>query len=136
MSAKNGLAVSALLMMLAVALGAFGAHGLEASATAKQMATWQTAVQYHVMHALALLALSLAALIKPQLAFRGIKAGLVIGLVLFSGSLYAWALTGWKPLVFVTPIGGTIWIGVWFWLAYQAWRLKNERMDYGSEISD
>lgn len=122
MAAKNWLMLSALLIGLAVALGAFGAHGLEKVLTAKQLATWQTAVFYHFVHGLALLALSLAALVKSELDFRGIKAGLLFGLVLFSGSLYAWVLSGWSVLVFVTPIGGTIWLGVWFGLAYQAWR--------------
>jgi uncharacterized membrane protein YgdD (TMEM256/DUF423 family) len=122
MSANRWLSVSAVLLGLAVALGAFGAHGLEKVLTVKQLATWQTAVFYHFVHSLALLVLSLAALVKPALAFRGIKAGLLIGLVLFSGSLYAWVLSGWSGLVFVTPIGGTIWLGVWLGLAYQAWR--------------
>ena len=125
MSAKNWLAVSALLMMLAVALGAFGAHGLQGVVGERQLDTWQTAVHYHAIHALALLGLSLSSVIKPEMAFRGVKTGLLIGLVLFSGSLYAWVLTAWLPLVFFTPLGGSIWIGVWFWLAYQAWRLKN-----------
>lgn len=126
MAAKNWLMLSALLMGLAVALGAFGAHGLEKILTEKQLATWQTAVFYHFMHGLALMGLSLAALVKPAFAFRGIKAGLLIGLILFSGSLYAWVLSGWLPLVFVTPIGGTLWLAVWAWFAYQAWCLKQE----------
>lgn len=127
MQANNWLAVSALTMMLAVGLGAFGAHGLETLISAKQMQTWQTAVLYHFVHGLALLCLSLAVLAKPELAFRGIKTGLLIGLILFSGSLYIWVLTGWSWLVFLTPMGGLIWLVVWFSLAYQAWCLTHHQ---------
>lgn len=123
MDAKNWLVLASLVMALAVILGAFGAHGLEKVLSEKQLATWQTAVFYHFVHGLVLLVLSLGALVKTELHFRGIKAGLLLGLILFSGSLYAWVLSGWLPLVFVTPIGGTIWVGVWLWLAYQAWWL-------------
>lgn len=124
MLTKYWLMVSALLIFSAVALGAFGAHALETSATAKQLASWQTAVQYHLVHGVALLALSLVALVQPSLQFRGIKTGLLVGLVLFSGSLYGWVLTGWMPLVVLTPMGGTLWLIVWAGLAYQAWQLK------------
>lgn len=126
MSAKNWLVLSALIMMLGVAIGAFGAHGLERLISEKQMQTWQTAVLYHFVHGLALLGLSLAVLAKPKLAFRGIKTGLLIGLILFSGSLYIWVLTGWLWLVFLTPLGGIVWLATWFSLAYQAWCLSNQ----------
>lgn len=118
------LSLSGLLMMLAVGLGAFGAHGLEAQLSAKQMATWQTAVFYHFIHAIALLALSLAALVKPTLSFKGIKTGLLLGIVLFSASLYCWVLTSWQPLVFITPVGGIIWLFSWLAFSYQAWFFK------------
>lgn len=127
MYTSNWLVVSALTMMLAVGFGAFGAHGLEAVISAKQMQTWQTAVLYHLVHGLALLGLSLAAVAKPELALRGVKTGLLIGLVLFSGSLYIWVLTGWPWLVFLTPIGGVVWLVVWFSLAYQAWCLSHNQ---------
>lgn len=127
MKAERWLALSAVLIMLAVGLGAFGAHGLEKLISAKQMETWQTAVLYHFVHGLALLGLSLASLIKPTLAFRGIKAGILLGLVLFSGSLYMWVLTGWPWLVFLTPMGGVVWLAVWSGLAYQAWSLSRHQ---------
>ncbi|UQB42963.1 DUF423 domain-containing protein [Thiomicrospira microaerophila] len=118
------LSLSACLMMLAVMLGAFGAHGLESQLTEKQLSTWQTAVFYHFAHAIALLTLSLAGLIHKPLRFTGIKTGLLVGILLFSGSLYLWVLLGWQPLVYLTPIGGTIWVFSWLMLSYQAWLLK------------
>lgn len=127
MRSNNWLALSALIMMLSVALGALGAHGLESFVSDKQMQTWQTAVLYHLVHGLALLGLSLVVLAKPAFAFRGIKTGLLLGLILFSGSLYIWVLTGWSWLVFLTPIGGVIWLIVWLSLAYQAWCLTRQQ---------
>lgn len=127
MHSNNWLALSALIMMLAVALGAMGAHGLESTISDKQMQTWQTAVLYHLVHGLALLGFGLVVLVKPDLGFRGIKTGLLVGLILFSGSLYLWVLTGWSWLVFLTPIGGVIWLIVWLSLAYQAWCLTRHQ---------
>jgi uncharacterized membrane protein YgdD (TMEM256/DUF423 family) len=94
-------------MFLAVALGAFAAHGLKAKLTPEMLAIFETGVRYHVYHALALLALGAA---------RGPgKAGwcFVAGIVVFSGSLYVLALTGEKRLGMITPIGGLLFLAGW-----------------------
>jgi uncharacterized membrane protein YgdD (TMEM256/DUF423 family) len=120
MKAKNWLALSGLNMALAVGLGAFGAHGLKEALDAAQMATWQTAVQYHLVHGLALFALALW-LHEEAPAWAGkVAMGLLLGMILFSGSLYAWVLTDQHFLVFITPIGGSVWLVTWLLLAWKA----------------
>jgi len=114
MSARLALALGAAAMFLAVALGAFGAHALKARLPADMTAVWQTAVQYHAWHGLALLATGLLLLHWPE------RTGLVAaawlfaaGIVLFSGSLYAMALSGVRGLGAVTPVGGIAFLAGW-----------------------
>lgn len=106
------LVLAALSGALAVALGAFGAHGLRARLDAEALASWQTAVQYHLLHSVALLALALFALRGGRGA--GWPAGLfAAGILLFSGSIYALALGGPRWLGPVTPLGGVALLGGW-----------------------
>jgi uncharacterized membrane protein YgdD (TMEM256/DUF423 family) len=100
----------------AVILGAFGAHALKARLAPEQLASWQTAVQYHLVHALALLALALFA------AHSGRQVQLPawlfsVGIALFSGSIYLLVLTGQRWLGPVTPLGGLCLIAGWISLA-------------------
>ncbi len=107
-----------LLMLLGVALGAFGAHGLKdvLSAEAKQL--YQTAVFYHLIHGLALLAVGWMATVKPNAALvRQAGWAFVIGIILFSGSLYLLSLTGMKKLGIITPFGGLAFLTGWLFLA-------------------
>ncbi len=107
---------------LAVVLGAFGAHGLEARLTERALATWQTGVQYHFLHALALLAVAaLWARLANGWATTSAIA-FVLGIVLFSGSLYALALGAPRVLGAVAPLGGTLFILGWIALAVAALR--------------
>lgn len=104
--ARRMLIVAAILGFLGVALGAFGAHGLEKFANEKQITNYNTGVRYHMYHAIALLAL---AAVVTQLNARAAKVALwsfVVGIALFSGSLYAYGFTGLKWLGAITPIGG------------------------------
>ena len=107
---------AALLGASGVVLGAFGAHGLRARLTPEQLGSWETAVQYHLLHALALLALALhGASTERAIA---VPAGLwCAGALLFSGSIYALVLGGPRWLGPVTPIGGVCLILGWLSLA-------------------
>ena len=119
MSARLTLVVASLAMFLAVALGAFGAHALKTRLSADMTTVWQTAVQYHAWHALALFALGLLMLHWPERLGLGFAAWIfVAGIVLFSGSLYALALTGARGLGAVTPIGGVAFLVGWAVLAW------------------
>ena len=106
--------IAAVLCFLAVALGAFGAHGLRSTLQARGMLdVWNKAVFYQFVHALALLVLALYRTIN-----RGACLLLLIGILLFSGSLYLLALTNLRWLGPVTPLGGLCFLAGWAWLFF------------------
>ncbi len=113
--------IAALIAGLGVGLGAFGAHALAGRFGEYEKGVWQTAVFYHLVHAVALFALALALEAVPALREIGsarIAAGLfAVGIVIFSGSLYALALSGVKILGAITPIGGVCFLVAWGVLA-------------------
>jgi len=116
--AKIFLALGSIGMFLAVALGAFGAHALKQTLAPELMATYETAVNYHFIHALGLLAVGLLALHLPAsgtLRWAGIL--MAAGLLLFSGSLYALSLSGIRGLGVLTPVGGVALLAAWLLLA-------------------
>jgi uncharacterized membrane protein YgdD (TMEM256/DUF423 family) len=97
----------------AVALGAFGAHGLRAMVTPEMLAVFETGVRYQMYHALALMAIGLSA---ARLQGRAVAAAawlFVAGTVLFSGSLYVLTLTGTRWWGAVTPLGGVAFLAGW-----------------------
>ena len=115
---RYALSLAAASLALAVGLGAFGAHALATMVDAKALANWQTAVQYQAIHALALLALAIWMRLGAPRYVAKVSSGLVLGMLLFSGGLYAYGSTAWKPLVFFTPIGGSVWLITWLLLAW------------------
>jgi uncharacterized membrane protein YgdD (TMEM256/DUF423 family) len=117
--AKTFLVIGALACLLAVVLGAFGAHALRARLAPDLLAVYYTGVQYHFWHALGLLAIALALAHFP--AAEGLKwAGwlMLAGILIFSGSLYLLAATGQRWFGAITPIGGTAFIAAWATFAY------------------
>ena len=113
MQSSTALRISAVFGFLAVALGAFGAHGLKEVLTRHgTLATYETAAHYHLLHAVVMLWVSTRVPL-PVWSWRCFCAGIVI----FSGSLYALALTGVKVLGAVTPIGGLFLLAGWLALA-------------------
>lgn len=125
MSARLALVAASLLMALAVALGAFGAHALRARVAPDMLAIWQTGVTYHAWHALALLALGLLLLHAPESAALRIAAWLfVAGIVLFAGSLYLLALGAPRVVGAITPLGGVALIAGWIVVAVGVWRIR------------
>jgi uncharacterized membrane protein YgdD (TMEM256/DUF423 family) len=104
--------IAAALCFLAVALGAFGAHGLKQTLETQGMLdVWNKAVLYHFIHAIALLVLALYGA-----ANRSAWWLLFAGIFIFSGSLYAMALTNFRWLGAITPIGGLCFLAGWAWL--------------------
>jgi len=104
--------IAAALCFLAVSLGAFGAHALKATLQGNGMLdVWNKAVLYHFLHALALIVIALHAAGNRAAYFL-----IFAGLVFFSGSLYALALTNVRWLGAVTPIGGLCFLAGWAWL--------------------
>lgn len=109
------------MMAAAVALGAFGAHALQGRLTLEMRAVYQTAVLYHLVHGLGLLAVGWVATLKPANS-PAQTAGwaLLLGIVLFSGSLYLLSLTGIKKFGLITPLGGLAFLWGWICLALAA----------------
>jgi len=112
---------------LAVALGAFGAHGLKTRLAdlpdvARRLGWWDTASHYHLIHALALGLLALACERLPGRWLRRSGIALQVGILLFSGSLYAMTLSGVTALGAVTPFGGLGLLAGWLLLGLGAWR--------------
>ena len=107
---------------LGVALGAFAAHGLKSSLAPDMLAVFETGVRYQMYHAFALFAAAWGAARWPHKAFGAAGGLFVIGIVLFSGSLYLLALTGTPWLGAITPFGGMAFLTGWLCLCVGAWR--------------
>lgn len=117
------IAHGALQAFLAVACGAFGAHALKASLDEYSLGVWQTGVTYHMAHALALVLLGIFEAQRKRRE-KAAHACFGIGILLFSGSLYALALTGVKALGAVTPLGGLGVLAGWLLFARAGWRSR------------
>jgi uncharacterized membrane protein YgdD (TMEM256/DUF423 family) len=120
----NWTAIGAVLMALAVGMGAFGAHGLRNRLDAYSISVYEKAVFYHFIHALGILVVSLLARTNAISISGQARVGwlFLIGMIMFSGSLYALALSGLRILGAITPIGGIAFIAGWLLLAYEAVR--------------
>jgi uncharacterized membrane protein YgdD (TMEM256/DUF423 family) len=116
---RFALIAGALLAATGVALGAFGAHALKNVLSSEALGWWQTGVQYQMWHAIGLVAIGAA----PAARTRGPARMLAAGTLIFSGSLYAMALSETRWLGAVTPLGGVLMIAGWAWLA---WRLASK----------
>lgn len=119
--------LAAILGMLAVGIGAFGAHGLEPILEANgRTETFETAVKYHFYHALAILSLAIWLHVQPQHGFlKSVIGLLLLGILIFSGSLYVLSLSGINWLGAITPIGGVAFIAGWFWLFWSLRKLQS-----------
>lgn len=108
---------------LAVTLGAFGAHGLKNQLSDDMLAIYQTAVQYHMFHALGLILIGVISVEAAQAAYlKGAGWLLFVGIILFSGSLYCLSLTGVRILGAITPFGGLCFLLGWLMLSWVAFR--------------
>ena len=101
---RHFIIIGSINCFLAVALGAFGAHGLKTILSAQALQTYQTGVDYHVFHALGLLAIGIIYREFPKVKMAGWL--MLTGIILFSGSLYLLSFTGMKALGMITPLGG------------------------------
>jgi uncharacterized membrane protein YgdD (TMEM256/DUF423 family) len=117
----NWSAIGAGALALAVVLGAFGAHGLKGRVDDYAIGIWERAVFYHFIHALGLLVIPLFRIRRAN----WVAVLLVIGILLFSGSLYVLVLSGVRMVGVVTPFGGLAFIAAWLLLACELWRAKS-----------
>jgi uncharacterized membrane protein YgdD (TMEM256/DUF423 family) len=109
-------AIAAVFLALAVGLGAFGAHGLRDRLDAYSLSIWEKAVFYHFIHALGILIAAVMPRTSPASGWA--CWALAAGILIFSGSLYALALTGVRTLGAITPIGGLCFIAGWLLLVW------------------
>lgn len=133
MAAKTILIAGSLIAGVGVALGAFGAHGLEKQLLrlhreanlAERTAWFDAGVRYQMYHGLALVAVAAVAAAHPAGRYGGVCTAFVAGIALFSGSLYVmtFAGDGARKLGAVTPLGGVALLAGWALLAYQGWRM-------------
>lgn len=107
----------AILMALAITLGAFGAHGLKKIITPEMLIIFHTGVEYHFYHALGLFAVSFVGSFSSHRYVKTSGYLMLFGILVFSGSLYIMTITGLKWLGAITPIGGTAFIIAWILLA-------------------
>jgi uncharacterized membrane protein YgdD (TMEM256/DUF423 family) len=121
---RTWLTVAAVNGGLAVALGAFAAHGLSQRLDPRALSLFETGARYQMYHALAIGLCAFALQSPAKRAAIWAASLFLVGVALFSGSLYALALTGWRAIGFVTPVGGVLLLAGWALLALAAWRLK------------
>jgi Uncharacterized small membrane protein len=122
MRAEIHIALGAISGFLAVAAGAFGAHGLKARLSPDLLAIFETGAHYQMYHALALLLIGVIAKSKESALVDAAGWCMIAGTVLFSGSLYVLALTGVRWLGAITPLGGLAFLAGWLLLAIAALR--------------
>lgn len=116
--------VGAVLCLLGVAMGAFGAHALKGSLSVSELETFKTGVQYHQFHALAIVVMSLGlgGFSRPKLVHFGLWLFLA-GIALFAGSLYLLAILHMPALGAITPFGGICFMAGWILFAIHGWRM-------------
>jgi uncharacterized membrane protein YgdD (TMEM256/DUF423 family) len=119
--------LGAVLAALAVGLGALGAHALKSQLSPEQLATYHTAVQYQMYHAIGLILVGLLGLYHRSLWLDGAGWTMLVGIFLFSGLLYVWIGTGQRIFVHFVPVGGVAFIVGWVLMAIGALGLWGQK---------
>lgn len=114
--------IGAVSAFVSVAAGAFGAHALKARLTQDMLTIFETGNRYQMYHSLGLIAVGLLAVHRPSGLLTGAGWAMLAGILLFSGSLYALALSGVRALGAITPLGGVGFLVGWVLFALAAWR--------------
>ncbi|MEZ4363082.1 MAG: DUF423 domain-containing protein [Kofleriaceae bacterium] len=124
MSHRKLIGWGALQGAVAIAMGAFGAHALRPRVAPRDLEIFEVGARYHMYAALATILIGLA--VERGVRARGAGWLMQVGIVLFSGSLYALAITGVRSLGAITPVGGVAFLTAWLWLAKSAWSSPRE----------
>lgn len=117
--------IAGVLGAVGVSMGAFGAHVFEPKLSPRMFSIFETAVRYHLIHAVCLLGTGLLLMHHQSTAFRLAGWLFVAGIVVFSGTLYVLSLSGMRWLGAITPLGGLALVAGWLLLAYGAWRMQS-----------
>ena len=118
---KTWIIISAVFGFTAVAIGAFGAHGLREKLTPQMLEVYKTGVLYQFIHTIVLLILSLTNFIKSKIP----SIFFLAGIILFSFSLYIYSISGNQFFAMITPVGGVCFLIGWFWLIVEVIRRKD-----------
>jgi uncharacterized membrane protein YgdD (TMEM256/DUF423 family) len=121
-NSARALAAAGLLLALATACGAFGAHALKGQLAPERLQLWETAVRYQFLQSLGLICVGLTLRTLQAGALRAAAALLLAGTLLFCGSLYALSLGAPRAAGILTPLGGLAWICAWLLFAVGVWR--------------
>jgi uncharacterized membrane protein YgdD (TMEM256/DUF423 family) len=120
MSPKAAIIIGSILGFLSVATGAFGAHAWKSFLIeTNRLATFETAVQYQMYHALAIILTGILGLILPKTDFSLVMLLFLLGILIFSGSLYLLCASGIRWLGAITPLGGTAFLAAWLLMAWK-----------------
>lgn len=122
---RTHLIIAGFILMLAVMMGAFGAHGLESHLSERAMQTYQTGVRYHFYHGLGIILLAIVSYLL-QLSLRASINFFIAGIVLFSGNCYLYAISGVKIFAMIVPVGGVAFIMGWLLFSLALVRSKKE----------
>ena len=122
MNSSRTLALAGVLLALATVCGAFGAHALKGQLAPERLQVWETAVRYQFFQSLGLLGVGLTLRSLDDTAVRAAALLIVVGIVLFCGSLYALSFSAPRVLGVLTPAGGLAWIAGWLLFAWGVWR--------------
>lgn len=123
-TSKKALTLGALLLGLAVLIGAFGAHGLKNMVTADKLVTFETGVRYHFYHAFGLLFIGLIQQIFQTIKLNVSLYAFLVGILLFSFNCYFYVLSGAKVFALVVPLGGVLFALGWFYLTVKILKLR------------
>ena len=122
MNSSRTLALAGVLLALATVCGAFGAHALKGQLAPERLQVWETAVRYQFFQSLGLVGVGLTLRSLDDATVRAAALLIVVGIVLFCGSLYALSFSAPRALGMLTPAGGLAWVAGWLLFAWGVWR--------------
>jgi uncharacterized membrane protein YgdD (TMEM256/DUF423 family) len=121
-NSSRTLALAGVLLALATVCGAFGAHALKGQLAPERLQVWETAVRYQFFQSLGLVGVGLTLRSLDDATVRAAALLIVVGIVLFCGSLYALSFSAPRALGMLTPAGGLAWVAGWLLFAWGVWR--------------
>lgn len=122
--ARKTIAFACFFLALAVAIGAFGAHGLKKLVDADKLVTFETAVRYHFFHGFALLLVGVMQQLFSDIRLKGVFYSFLVGTLLFSFNCYLYVLTGIKTFAMIVPVGGFLFIIGWILMGVRVLKLR------------
>lgn len=124
LQSKNALTLGAFILMLAVLIGAFGAHGLKNMVTPEKLVTFETGVRYHFYHGFGILLVGILQQLFPNLNLRVSLYAFIVGIFLFSFNCYLYVLSDIKVFAMIVPVGGLMFVLGWLMIGVRTLKLE------------